>query len=509
MVKNTFSTSLHKFTLQNGKFRTAKEFMNIRMSVGAFSTECRAERKRRKKEKYKGIERFNMEKFSNLPPTKHLQDLEPPVTHITTLSSGLRVASQETYGQLCTFGLLVDAGSRYDAPSEAGATHLMELTAFKSTFQRSHQQVLNEIESMGGMATANATREQLLYCIDCLRDSLEPAMELLADVVLSPQITPQEVQDAKMIMALQQEDLPADMLLKEQLQMAAYKGQTLGRPHFCPPGRVASLDNTLVHNYRAKFLNAPRTVIAGAGVDHQEFVQLVEKFFSGLPVVGSEEIICEPSKYVGGSSTVQQDIKEPFTRIAVGFEVGGWNDDDLVPTCVLQVLLGGGDSFSAGGPGKGMYSRLYREVLNRYYWAEAAEAFTLINSESGLLGIAGASAPEQATHLTHVFCEHFARLATTEVDPIELSRARNMLKCNVLTHLESRLVLFEDIGRQILTHGKRETQHEVCERIDAVTAKDIMRVAQRCLSKPPSISAIGSNVSNVPRYEEVLRWFSQ
>ena len=39
----------------------------------------------------------------------------------------------------------------------------------------------------------------------------------------------------------------------------------------------------------------------------------------------------------------------------------------------------------------------------------------------------------------------------------ELSRARNMLKCNVLTHLESRLVLFEDIGRQMLTYGQRET----------------------------------------------------
>lgn len=32
-----------------------------------------------------------------------------------------------------------------------------------------------------------------------------------------------------------------------------------------------------------------------------------------------------------------------------------------------------------------------------------------------------------------------------------------MLKCNVLTHLESRLVLFEDIGRQMLTYGRRET----------------------------------------------------
>lgn len=46
-------------------------------------------------------------------------------------------------------------------------------------------------------------------------------------------------------------------------------------------------------------------------------------------------------------------------------QVAGWQDADLVPMCVLQILLGGGNSFSAGGPGKGMYSRLYRELLNK------------------------------------------------------------------------------------------------------------------------------------------------
>ena len=30
------------------------------------------------------------------------------------------------------------------------------------------------------------------------------------------------------------------------------------------------------------------------------------------------------------------------------------------------MLMGGGGSFSAGGPGKGMFSRLYLNVLNRY-----------------------------------------------------------------------------------------------------------------------------------------------
>ena len=145
---------------------------------------------------------------------------------------------------------------------------------------------------------------------------------------------------------------------------------------------------------------------------------------------------------------------EEFTHVAIAFEVGGWHSLDLVPACVLQTLLGGGSSFSAGGPGKGMYSRLYREVLDRYHWAESAEAFSSFHSESGLWGISGSCPPEKSRDLTLAIIENFLKLESQLVTDEELSRARNMLKCNVLTQLESRLVLFEDIGRQILTYGK-------------------------------------------------------
>jgi processing peptidase subunit alpha len=54
----------------------------------------------------------------------------------------------------------------------------------------------------------------------------------------------------------------------------------------------------------------------------------------------------------------------------------------MVTACVLQTLLGGGSSFLAGGPAKGMYSRMYQQVLNRYGWMETAEAFTTFANES-------------------------------------------------------------------------------------------------------------------------------
>lgn len=65
---------------------------------------------------------------------------------------------------------------------------------------------------------------------------------------------------------------------------------------------------------------------------------------------------------------------------------GGWRDvKTATAVVVLQTLLGGGESFSAGGPGKGMYSRLYRNVLNKYIWARGCTAFHSVYNDTGLV----------------------------------------------------------------------------------------------------------------------------
>jgi hypothetical protein len=55
----------------------------------------------------------------SLPRLRPARNLPSPQLQLTTLPSGLRVASQETYGQIATLALFVDAGSMYEA--EGGA----------------------------------------------------------------------------------------------------------------------------------------------------------------------------------------------------------------------------------------------------------------------------------------------------------------------------------------------------------------------------------------------------
>jgi len=445
------------------------------------------------------------------------------------ISNNIRVASQEMpYGQIATIGVLLDVGSRHEhLPQYTGINHAMEVLAFQSsTEDYSASDISARMDALGGVTFANSSREQLLYCIDILRESVDEACAILAGTVLRPSLLEEELEGVRQTILFQNEEDPnmpnpmlAESKVMEGLHACAYKDQPLGRPHLCPVENVGNITADTLQQFRSAHFTADRIVVAGAGIEHEKLLELADKYFGHLTVPAASDTAgnvipgSEASLYTGGEChQPTAATMDGLTRIAVAFELsGGWNEleGDLVPACVLQVLLGGGSSFSAGGPGKGMYSRLYREVLNRYYWVEAAEAFTSFHSESGLLGIKGACPGVKSRDLTRLFCEHMAKLAMFPVTDEELDRAKNMLKCNVLTQLESRLVLFEDIGRQILTYGKREGIGRTCERIDAVTKDDIMNIAKKALNKPPSISAVGEqkDLANVPTFDEVNGWF--
>lgn len=459
---------------------------------------------------------------SNIPKNLSRTSMTTPQTLITTLDNGLRVVSQETYGQVTTFGLISDCGSRLEDNQSmtTGVNHLMELLAFSGTPQLTSTDFQTTLDSLGGVSFANSSREQFLYCIDVLRPNVEQSMRLLRDVVLEPRLDDLTVDEMKRVVEFQWMDMVPEVVLGEGLQIAGYgqiqeeQIQQLGRSHYCPLEALPSLNANTIADFRNKHLLNPNSmVIAAAGMQHDDLVRLSEEHFGHLTPTqdgdkNNNHVI--PSEYTGGSYRKELTTMDGFTRVALAFPTGGWHSNDLVPACVLQTLLGGGSSFSAGGPGKGMYSRLYRQVLNRYYWAESCEAFTSFHNESGLIGISGSAVGNKAGDVTMVLAENVMRLADELVDDEELDRARNMLKCNVLTQLESRLVLFEDIGRQILTYGKRENTKDMCEKIDNVSKEDLRDLMRKSVvGVKPTLCAVGDDVSHVPEFGDVERWFGQ
>ena len=452
--------------------------------------------------------KFRMDElFPGVPVSTGILEEAPPTTLSSKLGNGLVVATQEMHGLMSSFAFVMAVGSSSEKQTgvaeslTTGVTQILELTAFGNTENRSQQQFSAEMEQLGGMVQCISSREQIMFCVDVLRENIEPALKLLADTVLTPRLAEDDITEAREVIALQANELPAEQLSRDAATVAAFAGSPLGNTHFCPPEAAARITRRGVQEFRTRHLLGSNSLVSAAGVEHTSFVQLVERHFSALPA-GTSEIPGEPV-YSGGMVKNERPLQEPFVKVALAFPVGGWKDDRLVPCCVLQQLMGGGSSFSAGGPGKGMYTRLYREMLNQHHWVESAEAFMVVHNEAGLLGIDGACAPEFVKDLIREILFQLCRLGVEPVSDVELSRAKNMLKSMMLMQLESRLILCEDIARQVAIYGKRAPPEDICAKIDAVTQDDILKLAADMLKSRVSVGCAGHDLSHIPAYADI------
>lgn len=195
-----------------------------------------------------------------------------------------------------------------------------------------------------------------------------------------------------------------------------------------------------------------------------------------------------PSKYTGGFLTLPPLAIPPspalprLSYIHLAFESLPINSDSIYALATLQTLLGGGGSFSAGGPGKGMYSRLYTNVLNQQGWVENCVAFNHAYTDSGIFGISAACSTQYTMQMLQVMCLQLMNLMKdTGIGRLmegEVTRAKNQLKSSLLMNLESRMVELEDLGRQVQVHGRKVSVHEMIKRIDQVDIPELRDVAK-------------------------------
>ena len=191
-----------------------------------------------------------------------------------------------------------------------------------------------------------------------------------------------------------------------------------------------------------------------------------------------------------------------LAHFVLGFESAPHkNLDDFVPTCVLNMMMGGGGSFSAGGPGKGMYTRLYTNVLNRHYWMYNATAYNHGYIDSGLFCIHASANPAKVRDIITVITTE-ARKMAGKIDPIELKRAKAQLQSMLLMNLESKPVIFEDMARQVLANNERKTAQFFIDEIDKITEDDIKRIADKMLKSKVSVAALG-DVDKFPELQEI------
>lgn len=381
------------------------------------------------------------------------------------------------------------------------------------------------MEKCGALVDCQASKDTFLYASSCRISNAYEILRLIADAVLRPKILDEEVAICRDVIRYENDTLARqpepDPLLSDWIHQAAFQSNTIGLPRYCPSDGVGEITSSHVLSYLSQYYTPDRIVVTGIGIDHDwlvdaakelfdpresTWVQQPERLLKNIPPLDDSL-----AQYTGGEVRIEKDLSQialgptPFPNLAhlvVGFQGVGMLHEDFVPFCVLQTLMGGGGSFSAGGPGKGMFSQLYTDVLNKHYWIYNATATYHSYTDCGLFCIKGSASPEYATKLTSIFVNQMRFLSKGLIRKEDLARAKVQLKSQLLMHLEMKPVQFEDVSRQMLVYGQRRTPEEHAEQIDRVEIDDIARIADTMLLNRPSLVCYG-DLRWMPKLDQV------
>ncbi|GMI29206.1 hypothetical protein TrCOL_g13649 [Triparma columacea] len=431
--------------------------------------------------------------------------LQAPETSVTTLDGGLRVASETTSGsETATVGVFIDAGSRFETAQNNGAAHFLEHMAFKGTSKRTQQQLEVEIENMGGHLNAYTSREQTVYYAKVFKKDVPKAVEILGDILLDSKLDEAAIDRERDVILREMEEVNKNQeeLILDHLHETAFQGTGLGRTILGPEQNIRSLTRGDLKNYIDTHYRADKMVISGAGaIDHGELCKVVgDVFGSRVASGGAVDFPMEPAVFTGSDKRVRFDSDDK-AHIALAFEGASWTSEYAFPLMVMQTILGAWDRTS--GSGKNIASKLGQEVAEH----ELAHSFMTFNNcykDTGLFGIYAVAPDNKLEDLMWYVTSNMVRLVHKTSDE-EVARAKTQLKANMLMQLDGHANVAEDIGRQLLTYGRRLTMAEIFTRIDAIDTADIKATAAKFINdQDHALAAIGP-IHALPDYNYIRR----
>jgi processing peptidase subunit alpha len=434
------------------------------------------------------------ELYPGVPEGIHVP-VAPSTTNITTLANGIRVASfaSTSPSTVASIGVYITSGSRHETRDNAGTTHFLKHMVFTSTENRYAVQLVRDIEGLGATFSATAAREHILLESEVSSERATKLVSVLGDL-LHPRIAFHEVERAKPQIEEEVSLLTADPVATvfELLHREAYHNRGLGQPLVAPKYNIEHLTHENLATYVSTHYTPQNVVVAAVGVPHSELVEAVQHSFEGL-TQRSGELKAEPSKYTGGEASVPNGGD---THIVLAFEgLPSTNHKDGVVLSVLQRLLGGGSRYTRDGPGVGLQSRLSTKLLATNESVKSTLAFNLSYSDSGLFGVY----VNASNNVPKVLEALVSEIKSLNLDATELSRAKELLKLDVLTG--KRVDTLRFIGQQALAKATSIlTPQQQAATIDSVTLDDVDRVAHKVFASNPTLVVVG-DVSAVPKIE--------
>ena len=386
------------------------------------------------------------------------------------LDNGIRfVTERRPDVRSAAVGVWVEQGSAHETPESAGVSHLMEHLVFKGTEHRSAHEIALSLESLGGNLDAYTTREFTSYQAHVLDEHLSVALDVLADLVLSPRLDPADLELEKDVVIEEiagVEDTPDDLIF--DLHGAEFwNGHTYGRPILGTRATVRAFHIDDLRSLHAERYRGRNIVLGCVGnIEHEEVASRFAELFGDVDLGSASPGIAQPMATKSGRISVVRDAAQ--AHVVIGNLTPSYGD----PIRNALILI-------SGAFGGGMSSRLFQRIREELALTYSVYSFQSFYSKAGLAGVYVGTRPEASDEALEAILGEYAKLCEHGITDGELEQAKSHAKGRSILAMESTGArLLRLVGFTLRGEPYRDLDESLA-RIDAVTQDEVREACQR------------------------------
>lgn len=391
---------------------------------------------------------------------------------IHILSSGLRLACRHEPGASVDYcGVAVLAGSRDDGKDRPGLAHFVEHTIFKGTERRSSWHIINRMERVGGGLNAFTTKEETVIYTAAPSGNIMRAMELIGDLIKSSRFPDSELDKEREVVEDEIKsylDIPADAVY-DDFEDLLFEGTSLGHNILGNTDALASFNSAICRSYLDKWYTIPNMVVFYCGSAGPERVaKVVERCFADIsdvnPRVGKEKEIL-PSK---APFAQVRSIGIHQAHTVMGCKIEGMYGENRIPVALLTNILGG----------PGMNSKLNVALREKRGLVYSVEASASLLSDCGVFTIYFGCDQEDTSKCEKLVRDQIDAFAQSAISNRALTQAKKQYLGQLAVASDNRENAAISLGRSALYYGFLTPTSEVIEKVNSVSASQIVDAAQ-------------------------------
>lgn len=262
---------------------------------------------------------------------------------MTTLSNGIKVATEASAGKTATVGVWCGAGSRHETLATSGAAFLTSHMLDRGSASLSASEVCANIESMGARGYHTHQREFTTHGMQSFKGDVAKTLGLLGDMISNAAFTAEDLQVVKEDASNLHENNHTEYkrTLMENVHFNAFRDHMMGQPI---RGERDNLKNVSLEDirdfHRNHYYGDNLTVVAVGDVNHQQIVDLVEQHFASIPKTSSHQATgTEEAVYTPGLLMIRDD--EMYNaNTGVFFDAPSIKHPDYYSFLLMQHMIG-------------------------------------------------------------------------------------------------------------------------------------------------------------------------